>query len=149
MKPRYYEDFAIGDRMLTPGITLTEANIIDFAMRYDPQPIHVDAEAAARGFYGGIIASGWQLTALAFRMVWQSGFIYGGSLGSPGVEELKWTRPVRPGDTIAVEVEVLAMRPSAKGGRGYLTVAYTVKNQRGEAVMSMKGTQIMALRPAA
>lgn len=149
MKPRYYEDFAIGDRMLTPGITLTEANIIDFAMRYDPQPIHVDAEAAARGFYGGIIASGWQLTALAFRMVWQSGFIYGGSLGSPGVDELKWTRPVRPGDTIAVEVEVLATRPSAKGGRGYLTVAYTVKNQRGEAVMSMKGTQIMALRPAA
>ncbi|MCW5774119.1 MAG: MaoC family dehydratase [Rhodospirillaceae bacterium] len=149
MKPRYFEDFAVGDRIVTPGITLTEGNIIDFAMRYDPQPIHVDAVAAGSGFYGGIIASGWQLTALAFRMLWQSGFIYGGSLGSPGVDELKWLKPVRPGDTISVEAEVIGARLSAKGGRGYLTVVYTVKNQNGDAVMTMKGAQIMALRPAA
>ena len=93
MKPRYFEDFATGDRVVTQGITLTEANIVDFGLRYDPQPLHIDKIAAEQGFYGGLIASGWQIAALAFRMFWQSGFIYGGSLGSPGVQDLRWLKP--------------------------------------------------------
>jgi acyl dehydratase len=148
MKPRYFEDFAAGDRVVTPGITFTEANIIDFGLRYDPQPIHIDKIAAGQGFYRGLIASGWQVAALAFRVVWQSGFLYGGSLGSPGVDELRWVKPVRPGDTIFVEAEVTGARVSAKGGRGYVHVTYAVKNQKGETVLTMKSVQLIALRPS-
>lgn len=148
MKPRYYEDFAAGDRAVTQGVTLTEANIIDYGLRFDPQPIHIDKIAAEQGFYRGLIASGWQVAALAFRMVWQSGFLYGGSLGSPGVDELRWLKPVRPGDTIFVEVGVTGTRLSSKGGRGYVEVAYTVKNQKGETVLTLKGVQIIAVRPS-
>jgi len=148
VKPRYFEDFAAGDRVVTQGITLTEANIIDFGLRFDPQPLHIDKIAAEQGFYGGLIASGWQVAALAFRLFWQSGFIYGGSLGSPGVEGLRWLKPVRPGDTVFVEAEVTSLRLSSKGDRGYLSVAYAVKNQKGEDVLTMTGTQIMALRPS-
>ncbi len=148
MKPRYFEDFAAGDRVVTQGITLTEANIIDFGFRFDPQPIHINKLEAERSFYGGLIASGWQVAALAFRLFWQSGFIYGGSLGSPGVQELRWLKPVRPGDTIIVEAEVTSTRLSSKGDRGYVGVVYTVKNQNGESVLTMTGTQIIAVRPA-
>jgi len=148
VKSRYYEDFAAGDRVVTQGITLTDANIIEFGLRFDPQPLHIDKIAAERGFYGGLIASGWQVAALAFRLVWQSGFIYGGSLGSPGVDALRWLKPVRPGDTIFVEASVTATRLSSKGGRGYVSVSYAVKNQKGETVLTMQGAQIMALRPS-
>ncbi len=148
MKPRYYEDFAAGDKVVTQGITLTEANIIDFGLRFDPQPLHIDKIAAEQGFYNGLIASGWQVASLAFRLFWQSGFIYGGSLGSPGVDELRWLKPVRPGDTIFVEADVTDTRLSSKGDRGYVGVSYTVKNQKGETVLTMRGTQIMALRPS-
>lgn len=148
MKPRYFEDFAQGDRVVTQGITLTDANIIDFGLRFDPQPLHIDKIAAEQGFYGGLIASGWQVASLSFRLFWQSGFIFGGSLGSPGVEDLRWLKPVRPGDTIFVEAEVTSTRLSSKGGRGYVGIAYTVKNQKGETVLTMTGTQIMALRPS-
>jgi acyl dehydratase len=148
VKPRYFEDFAAGDKVVTQGITLTEANIIEFGLRFDPQPIHIDKIAAEQGFYRGIIASGWQVASLAFRLFWQSGFIYGGSLGSPGVDELRWLKPVRPGDTIFVEADVTGTRLSSKGDRGYLNVAYAVKNQKSETVLTMTGTQIMALRPS-
>jgi acyl dehydratase len=148
VKPRYFEDFAEGDRVVTQGITLTDANIIDFGLRYDPQPLHIDKIAAEQGFYGGLIASGWQVASLSFRLFWQSGFIYGGSLGSPGIEDLRWLKPVRPGDTIFVEAEVTGTRLSSKGDRGYVGVAYSAKNQKGETVLTMTGTQIMALRPS-
>jgi acyl dehydratase len=149
VKPRYFEDFAPGDRLTTPGITFTEANIVEFGLRFDPQPLHIDRVAAERGFYGGLIASGWHVAALAFRMVWQSGFLYGGSLGSSGVDELRWLKPVRPGDTIHVDVSVTGTRLSSKGDRGYVHVTYEVKNNAGETVMSMKGVQLVAVRPAA
>lgn len=148
MKPRYFEDFAPGDRVVTQGITLTDANIIDFGLRYDPQPIHIDKIAAEQGFYGSLIASGWQIASLSFRLFWQSGFIYGGSLGSPGIQDLRWLKPVRPGDTIFVEAEVTSTRLSSKGDRGYVGVSYAAKNQKGETVLTMTGTQIMALRPS-
>jgi acyl dehydratase len=147
VKPRYFEDFAVGDRIVTGAVTLTEGNIIDYAMRYDPQPIHVDVEASKEGFYGGLIASGWQVGAIAMRMTWQSGFIFGGSLGSPGIDELRWLKPVRPGDTIHAEIEVTATRLSSKGNRGYANVTFDIKNQKGETVMTMKSVQLLALRP--
>jgi acyl dehydratase len=146
VKPRFFDDFAAGDAMTTPGITITEAMIIDFALRYDPQPIHLDKPAAEAGFYRGLIASGWQVAALGFRLVVQSGFLFGGSLGSPGVDELRWLAPVRPGDTIRVEIGVTKTRLSSKGDRGYVHVEYRVKNQRDETVMTMDGVQIIAKR---
>ncbi len=149
MKPRHFEDFRVGDTLTTGGITLTEANIVDYGLRYDPQPIHIDKVAAEAGFYRGLIASGWQVGSLAFRMVWQSGFLYGGSIGSPGVDELRWLKPVRPGDTISVELEVTGTRLSSKGDRGYVNVAFTIKNQKAETVMTMKSVQLIATRPPA
>ncbi len=148
MKPRYFEDFAAGDRLTTLGITLTEGTMTQFALRYDPQPIHLDRPAAEAGFYRGLIASGWLVSALAFRMVWQSGFLYGGSLGSPGLDRLQWLKPVRPGDTLHVDLHVTRTRPSSKGGRGYVHVTYDVKNQHGDTVMSMDSVQLIAMRPA-
>jgi acyl dehydratase len=148
VKPRFFDDFLAGDRMSTNGITLTEAMIIDFALRYDPQPIHLDKPAAEAGFFGGLIASGWQIGSLAFRLVVQSGFLAGGSLGSPGIDSLRWLAPVRPGDTIRVEIAVTSTRLSSKGDRGYVHVDYSVKNQREETVMTMRSVQLIAKRGA-
>ena len=81
MNEVWFESFSVGQEFRTPGKTISEAEILDFAFRYDPQPIHIDKIAAEQGFYNGLIASGWQIAALSFRLFGQSGFIYGGSLG--------------------------------------------------------------------
>ena len=149
MTPRYFEDFAEGQVCVTDGVTLSEAMMIDFGLRFDPQAIHIDREAAQHTLYKGLIASGWMVAALSFRMLVQSGFVAGGSLGSPGVDELRWLKPVRPGDTIHTEAAVTFVRPSSKGGRGYVHLQFAVKNQRGETVMTFRSVQIMATRPQA
>ena len=107
MADRYFDDFEIGERILTPGLTLTESLIIDFAMRYDPQPFHIDIEAAKESNYGGLIASGFQTLALGFRMVVETGIFRACGMGSPGFDELRWLKPVRPGDTLHSELEVV------------------------------------------
>jgi acyl dehydratase len=150
MKQGYFEDFSVGESFRTGGVTLTEAGIIDYAMRYDPQPIHTDRIAAADSIYGGIIASGWHVGGVAFRMFIQAGIIAGGSMGSPGVDEVRWHAPVRPGDTVHMVATVLETRPSAsRDDRGYVTMQYQVYNQRDENVMSWKGVQIIGRRGAA
>jgi len=150
MKQGYFEDFSVGESFRTAGVTLTEAGIIDYAMRYDPQPIHIDRIAAADSIYGGIIASGWHVGGVAFRMFIQTGIIAGGSMGSPGVDEVRWHAPVRPGDTVHMVATVLETRPSAsRDDRGYVTMQYQVYNQRDENVMSWKGVQIIGRRGAA
>ncbi len=150
MKQGYFEDFSVGESFRTAGVTLTEAGIIDYAMRYDPQPIHIDRIAAADSIYGGIIASGWHVGGVAFRMFIQAGIIAGGSMGSPGVDEVRWHAPVRPGDTVHMVATVLETRPSAsRDDRGYVTMQYQVYNQRDENVMSWKGVQIIGRRGAA
>ena len=97
MDSRYLDDLFPGQHFRTPGITLTEAEIIDFAWRYDPQPFHLDVNAAAESPYGGLIASGFQSLALCFRLFIQTGILAESSLGSPGLDELRWLAPVRPG----------------------------------------------------
>jgi acyl dehydratase len=135
MADRYFDDFQIGERFVTPGITLTESLIIDFAMHYDPQPFHMDIEAAKESNYGGLIASGFQTLALGFRMVLETGIFRACSMGSPGFDELRWLKPVRPGDTLHSELEVVEKTPSrSKPDRGMLRVKYRIKNQRGEDV---------------
>ena len=146
----YLDDFAPGDRFESPGKTFTEAEIVDFAFRYDPQPIHIDVEAAKGSPYGGLIASGFHTMAVGFRMLWQTGVFNACSLGSPGLDEVRWLLPVRPGDTLRTAVEVVETRPSSsKPDRGICRVKYTILNQRDEAVMTMTAVQIFARRSGA
>ena len=136
MDTRYLDDLAVGQKFSTPGVTLSEAEIIDFAWRYDPQSFHLDAHAAAESPYGGLIASGFQSLAICFRLFIQSGVFAESSLGSPGIDELRWLAPVRPGDTLHSEIEVLEVRPSrSKPDRGIARLQYQASNQRQEVVL--------------
>lgn len=147
MDTRYLEDLQVGQRFISPGITLTESDIIDFALRYDPQPFHLDVNAAAKSPYGGLIASGFQSMALCFRLFIQSGVLAESSLGSPGIDELRWLAPVRPGDTLHSVVEVLEVRPSSsKPDRGIARLKYQSLNQRDEAVLSFIVTHLLKRR---
>ena len=149
MKSQWFEDFEVGQRFVSQGVTFTEASIIDFASRYDPQRFHIDTEAAARTHFGGLVASGFQTLALSFRRFFDLGVVRESSIGAPGVEELRWTAPVRPGDTLYVEVEVIEVRPSSsRPDRGTVRMRYTTRNQRGETVMIMLVPQFIARRPA-
>ena len=144
---RYFDDFRVGERFRSQGVTLTEADVINFALAYDPQPFHIDVEAAAKSTFGGLIASGLQTFALGWRMFLQEGLLRACSLGSPGIDELRWTAPVRPGDTLYTEAEVKEVRPSAsKLDRGTLRMAYRIVNQRQEAVLTMNIVHIVKRR---
>lgn len=147
MADKYFDDFEIGERVVTPGVTLTESLIIDFALRYDPQPFHIDAEAAKASNFAGLIASGFQTFALAFRMVLETGVFRACGMGSPGCDELRWLKPVRPGDTLHSELEVIEKTPSrSKPDRGMIRIKYRVKNQRGEDVLSFMSLQLARRR---
>ena len=149
MDTRFLDDLAPGQRFTSPGLTLTEAKIIDFAWRYDPQPFHLDANAAASSPYGGLIASGFQSLAVCFRLFIQSGILAESSMGSPGIDELRWLAPVRPGDTLHSEIEVLEVRPSnSKPDRGIARLKYQAVNQRGEAVLGFIVNHLLRRRPA-
>ena len=150
MTPLYFEDFTVGRRFRTPGLTLTEAAIIDFAERFDRQPFHMDVEAAKATPFGGLIASGIHTIALTFSLFLQTGVVAACSLGSPGLDEVRWLQPVRPDDTLHAEVEVVAARPSSsKPDRGIVTMSYATLNQRGETVMTMRSHQLLRRRPTA
>jgi acyl dehydratase len=144
---RYFDDFKVGERFRSKGVTLTEAEVIDFALAYDPQPFHIDIEAAKKSPFGQLIASGLHTFALGWRMFLHEGLFNACSLGSPGVDELRWTAPVLPGDTIYTEAEVLEVRAStSKLDRGTLRMGYRIVNQRGEAVLTMAIMHILKKR---
>ena len=148
MDTRFLDDLTPGQRFTSPGLTLTEAEIIDFAWRYDPQPFHLNANAAANSPYGGLIASGFQSLAICFRLFIQSGILAESSMGSPGIDELRWLAPVRPGDTLHSEIEVLEVRPSnSKPDRGIARLKYQAVNQRGEAVLSFIVMHLLRRKP--
>ena len=148
MGDRYFDDFAIGERFVSSGVTLTQAMIVEFALHYDPQPFHIDVEAATESAFGGLIASGFQTFAIGFRMFLGLGLFRACSLGSPGVDELRWTRPVRPGDTLRQIAEVLERRPSrSKPDRGTVVMRHRVVNQRDEDVLTYSCMHILARRP--
>ena len=149
MSDRYFDDFRIGERFTTPGVTLTESLILDFALRYDPQPFHIDIEAAKQSSFGGLIASGFHTLALGFRMVLETGIFRACSMGSPGFDELRWVRPVRPGDTLHTEIEVVEKKPSSsKADRGMLRNKYWIKNQRGEDVITFTSMHLLRRKTA-
>jgi|SRR5215469_8053117 len=149
MREMYFEDFKAGDRFVSPGVTVTESMIIDFALAYDPQPFHLDSTAAAASHFGGLIASGLQTLALGFRVFVQLGLFGACGMGSPGLDELRWLRPVRPGDTIHSEVEVVEARPShSKPDRGTLLMTFKIRDQHDEEVLSMRTIQLTRRRPS-
>jgi acyl dehydratase len=147
---RWFEDFAPGDAYEFGEVTVAADEIVDFARRFDPQPMHLDPEAAARGEFGGLIASGWHTAALMMRLLVAHFLPPNASLASPGIDELRWLRPVRPGDVLRLKVRVLEARPSrSRPDRGRLRTLVEVLNQKDEVVMSLKGTNPMRRRPAA
>ena len=144
---RYFEDFKVGERFRSKGVTLSEAEVISFALAYDPQPFHIDVEAARESAFGQLIASGLHTFALGWRMFLQEGLLSACSMGSPGIDELRWTAPVKPGDTIYTEAEVLEVRSSAsKPDRGTLRMGYRIVNQKDEAVLTMVIVHILRKR---
>jgi acyl dehydratase len=143
-----FEDFKAGESRTFGPRTLTREEIIAFARDWDPQPFHLDEAAAKRSPFGGLIASGWQTAALSMRLVVDGMLADSTSMGSPGLDELKWLKPVRPGDALTVEVTVLEVTPSrSKPDRGSVKVSYRCTNQTGETVMTMVA-RILFLRRA-
>ena len=148
MRDRYFEDFTVGERFRSRGVTFTESSIIDFAFKYDPQSFHMDTEAAAESPFGGLIASGFQTLAQTFRVWLDEGVLAKCSIGAPGIDELRWLAPVRPGDTLHMRAEVVEIRPSSsKADRGIVRIAYAAVNQRGETVMTLSIAQMVIRRP--
>ncbi len=147
---RYFEDYVPGSVFEYGTITVNQADVIEFAQRFDPQPFHIDPAAAARGPFGGLIASGWHTASLMMRLFVDHYLSSVASLGSPGVDELRWTRPVRPGDSLRVRVSVLdARRSRSKPDRGIVRSHVEVLNQDGEVVMSLKALNLLRCREMA
>jgi acyl dehydratase len=147
MSELYLEDFSVGRRFTSTAHTLDTVQIEAFARQFDPQPFHIDEEAAKNTFFHGLAASGWHTAAITMSLLVKSGMpIAGGLIGAGG--ELTWPRPVRPGDTLMVESEVLAVTPSrSKPERGMITVRSITRNQNGEAVQDMTTRMLVWRRP--
>lgn len=137
MAARFLEDFVIGETWISPAIILTEQDIVAFAQVNDPQPMHTDPAAAAAGRFGGLIASGWQVAALSMRLFIQSGGYGDTPIVGMGVDELRWKKPVRPGDSLHVTREVVDAQRSTRPGYGVIRTRVSVINQSGETVMTM------------
>jgi len=144
----YFEDAQVGDVLELGSRTVTAAEILAFAHEFDPQPFHIDPEAAAQSIFGGIIASGWHTCALTMRLMVDGFLSRAASLGSPGVEQIRWLRPVRPGDTITARIVLLDVRASqSKPDRGAVRMRTEVTNQAGDLVMTMENTGLVGRRP--
>ena len=148
MTERHLEDFAPGQVFRSGSLAVTAEAIIAYAREYDPQPFHLD-DAAARGtLFGGLAASGWHTAALTMKLLVGSDFRPAGGIIGGGMEELAWPRPVRPGDLLRVEIEVLEVRPSqSKPRQGMLRVRCTTLNQKDEAVQVIVPRLVVPRRP--
>jgi acyl dehydratase len=145
----YWEDFKVGERIKVGTVGVDKHEVIEFASRYDPQPFHVDEEAAKQSIYGGLIASGWHSCSLVMRLICDSYMLEAASLGSPGLDSVRWPKPVRPGDTLTAyrtteESRASRSRPDA----GIVKTLWEVENQEGEIVMTMSGINLFLRRNA-
>lgn len=146
----YFEDFEPGRTFDVGSRTVSEDEIIEFARQFDPQSFHVDQAAAAESMYGGIIASGWHTCGLIMRLMVDGYLSRAAGLGSPGVDEIRWIRPVRGGDTLHVTSTVVETRASgSKPDRGIVRTLWEAKNQHGELVVTVKGMGMFRRRPRA
>ena len=144
---RYFEDYTPGDVYEFGTITVTESEIIEFAKQFDPQYFHINPEKAIESRFGGIIASGWHTVGLTMRLYVDHYLSHVASLASPGVDEVRWPNPVRPGDTLKVRVTILEARTSrSKPDRGIVRAKIEAINQKEELVLSMVGMSIIGRR---
>ncbi len=145
---RYLEDFRPGEVIDLGSRTITKESITAFAREFDPQVFHLDEEAARKTIYGGLLASGWHTGSLMMRLLHDGLLKDTVSLGSPGVDELRWLKPVRPGDTLFARLTVLENIPSrSKPDRGIIRSLIEMLNQHGEVVMTVKGLSLLGRRP--
>ncbi|KTG08347.1 acyl dehydratase [Haloprofundus marisrubri] len=144
--PIYFEDLEVGETTEFGEYEVTEEEIIEFAERYDPQFFHVDSERASETMYGGLIASGWHTASMTMRMLVDGFLSEAASMGAKGVDELRWYRPVRPGDVLTLRNEVLEKEVESDE-RGLAHVRTTTTNQEGEDVFSMVGLVMFGRKP--
>ncbi|GAB3474015.1 MaoC family dehydratase [Nocardiopsis coralliicola] len=146
---RYLEDYPVGEVTEFGGeFAVSADDIVSYAQRYDPQYFHLDAEAAAEGPFGGLVASGWQTAGAMMRLYVDQYLSQQASRGGPGIDELRWTAPVRPGDRLRLRTEVVEARPSsAKPDRGLLRTRVQLHNQDGTKVFDAVCMNIMRTRP--
>jgi acyl dehydratase len=146
----YWEDFTPGRVFETATRTLSEEDIVRFAREYDPQSYHTDAEAARNSPFGGLIASGWQTAAVGMRLMCDGYLLETSCVGSPGLDELRWLKPVRPGDTLRLRTTVIEATPSARqANRGTVLFRWEILNQNGEVALLMVGRQLFLRRAPA
>ncbi len=136
----YWEDFSVGQVIKLGMRAVPREEIIEFARRYDPQPFHTDEEAAKNSIYGGLIASGWHTCALMMRLLYDGLIKRAASMGSPGIDNIRWLKPVRPGDTLRAQMTIMETHASAsRPDRGLIKSNWEVFNQNDELVMTMVG----------
>ena len=146
---RYFEDYLPGSAYEYGPIAVSEADIVEFAKKFDPQDIHTNPEKAAQGPFGGLIASGWHTASLMMRLFVDHYISSVAAIASPGVDELRWTKPVRPGDSLWIRVSVIESRRSqSKPHLGIVRVQVEVMNQHKEKVMSLKSANLLKCRSA-
>ena len=146
---RYFEDFRVGERIELGSVTVTEEEIIDFARQFDPQPFHISPEQAKHSFYGGLIASGWHTVSLLMRLMVDAMINDTISFGSPGVDEVRWLKPVRPDDTLQACLTILETIPSkSRADLGILKSKSEVCNQFGEHALTLNGVPFFGCFPS-
>ena len=149
MTERYLEEFAVGQRYSSGHLRIDKEQIKAFAADFDPQPFHLDEEAASASFFQGLAASGWHTAALTMRLLVEGELKPAGGIIGTGCEEFRWTLPVRPGDELHVESEILEVRPSkSRPDQGLIKVRTTTLNQNGETVQVFTGNLLVKRRPA-
>ena len=149
MSTLYFEDFAVGSKRDLGSHLVTEEEILTFARHYDPQPFHIDKEAAQKSIYKNLISSGWMTCSIMMRLLVDNMTSKAASMGSPGVDEIRWLKPVYAGDTLSVSLVVLDARASSsKPDRGVVHTQWEATNQRGELVCTVKGMGMYGRRPA-
>ena len=145
----HWEDFPVGASRTFGAMPVRREATLAFAREFDPQPFHLDDEAAAAGLFGKLSASGWHSCAMAMRMMCDAYLLRSASLGSPGIDSLKWLMPVRPGDTLRMRLTVLESRPmKSKPTVGLVRSRHEVLNQDGQVVMQMEGYSMFSRRPS-
>jgi len=146
----YWEDFPAGTILECGSVTMSKEEIVKFARQFDPQPFHVDEAAAAESVFGGIVASGWHTCSLAMRLMCDNYLLETASNGSPGIDNIKWLKPVRPGDTLHLSMMVLESRVlESKPTVGLVHSRWQMINQHHECVMEMEGYGMFRRRPSA
>jgi acyl dehydratase len=146
---RYWDDMKAGEVVELGSHTMDKERMLGFAREFDPQPFHTDEKAAEASIWGGLIASGWHTGSTLMRLFYDGFLKDTASLGSPGIDELRWLKPVRPGDTLTARLTVTEATASrSKPDRGIIRSVMEMKNQRGEVVMTTSGVNFFSRRPA-